>query len=242
MDPKKLQRDATRIKSSLTELPNGSVFTSKGCKIYAPVWYAEKGLASIDADKYLLGIFAIVVDDAFYAVQIVTAMVQLTPSVINKVKIDGEEYFEFVFPAESTVYKNLDLVKVDTITYLIFDNFFQRGRIPWYISETDLECIFDTAEKHAGTSVGKQREVTQLITSVISRNPNDPTQSYRATIAGTNQENEILPMFVPLMSIRYSASNTMTKLGGSYFGKGIVSAMVSPSQRPERIETILRNK
>jgi hypothetical protein len=47
------------------------------------------------------------------------------------------------------------------------------------------------------------------------------------------------PVYIPLRSVTYTATNTTNKLAGSYFQEGLVSALVSPSERKERIESIL---
>ena len=224
----------------MTMTPDDRMITSKGCKIYIPAWYTEKGLANISVDKYILGVYAIVVEDSVYAVNSVMAMMQITPDQTNRVKIDGDEYLEFVFNANSTVVPNTNLVKVDTLTYVVFDAFIQKGNVPVFMDYEDLGNIFNTSLKYAGTRVGSQREVTQLIVSTLARNPNDRKEYYRQGITTEQDKQKVKPDFVSLMSIPYSATNTMTKLGGSYFSQGVVSALVSPSTRPERIETILR--
>jgi hypothetical protein len=234
----KLKRDAKAIVSNLKALPDDRLITTKPCCIYLPVHYEHCGLASIAVDKYVLGIFAITMGDE-YCVYMVDAMVQIDPTHTNKVKIHGDEYYEFVFEAGATVIKNLNAVKTDTLVYLIFDQFFQKGNIPWFVGYEELGKIFDTAKKHAGTSIGDERPVTQLIASIVSRDPKDRNKSYRTAISSLDDLTHMPPNFIPLMGVT-AATNTMTKLGGSYFSKGLVSALVNPAERPERIETILR--
>lgn len=240
METDKLRRDAPAVLKGLKELPDGRVVALKPCKIYIPRRFADYGLAMVGVETHILGIYAIVMEDQYYAVNSVNAMVSIDPFQTNKIKIDGDEYYEFVFPAGSTVITNLDLVKTDTLTYLIFDEFFQKGNIPWYVGYEELGKIFDTAKKHAGANIGMQREVTQLIVSIVARDSKDRTKNYR-TVAKTPEDLVMnKPVFIPLMSVRFASTNTMTKLGGSYFGKGLNSALIDPSDRPERIETILR--
>lgn len=240
MDFQALQRDPKAVLSSLKKLPDGRVITTKPCKIYIPQRYAEYGLAKIGTDKHILGIFALVMEDMYYSVSIVNAMVPIDPVQMNRIKIDGAEYLEFVFNKGSTVMKTTSLVKNDTLTYLIFDEFFQKGKIPAFIGYEELGKIFDTAKKHADANVGTQRELMQLIASLVARDGSDRTKYYRTVVKTREEIKNIPPTFIPLMSVRYGATNTMNKLGGSYFSVGVNSALLSPSDRPERIETLLR--
>ncbi len=240
MDRSQLRRDPQAVRQAMKELPGGVLVTTQPCKIYIPQRYEEYGLAKLGIENHILGIFALVLEDGSYTVCLVNAMVPIDPVQTNKVKFDGDDYLEFVFQKGSTIMKSMDLVKTDTLTYLLFDEFFQKGNIPWYVGYEELGKLFDTAVKHAGAKIGQQREVTELIASIVARNPKDRTQNYRTLIKSEEDLVKTPPVFVPLMSIRYAATNTMTKIGGSYFSKGVNSALLSPAERPERIETILR--
>lgn len=239
MDISKLIRDPSKIHASLKELPDNSLVALKRLRIYIPQRFEERELASISNEIYICGIYAIVTEDGFYGVSLVNSMVRIQPSVINTIKVDGDSYYEFVFDAGSTVIPDLNLVKNDVLTYLIFDEFFAKGRVPWYVSYDDLGSIFDTASKYAGTNVGENREVIELITSIVARDPKNRYQMYRHVIKdrGTLLSNP--PAYVPLDAIQFTATNTTAKLAGAYMADGVVSALVNPSERVERIEGYL---
>lgn len=235
-----LTRDASRVIETLEELPDNRLVTKKGCKIYVPARFAEHDLAVLGVKNYIVGIYAIVVDDTYYGVSTVNAMINIDPTDTNKIKIDGEDYIEFVFSPGSTVIKSLDLVKIDVLTYKIYDEIFSKGRVPLYLDYNDLGGIFDTAKYHANANLGTTGEVTQLIASMISRDPQDKTKYYRTMINDLSDVRNNPPAFIPLRSVAYAATNTTTRLGGSYFDKGVVSALVNPSDRVERIESLLK--
>jgi hypothetical protein len=167
-------------------------------------------------------------------------MVPLEPSITNRVKIDGDEYFEFVFNKGASVFKTTTLVKSDSLVYRIYDDFLAKGYVPWYVGYDELGMLFDTASEFAGANIGKNSEVTQLIASIVARDPNDRTKYYRQVVHSLQDLEKIRPVFVPLKSVQYAATNTTTKLGGAYFQQGVISALISPSARQERIESILR--
>jgi hypothetical protein len=239
MDIKSLIRNPKKVQDSLQELPDLRLVTLTGCKIYIPVRFAERGLAEIGNDTYICGVYAIVVEDKYYAVSTVNAMLRIEPSTVLKIKIHGDEYFEFTFNPGATVVSTLNLVRTDTLVYRIYDEIIAKGKVPWYLGYEELGKIFDTARYHAGANIGGNSEVTELIISIIARDPKDKINYYR-TVAQTDAlRDSIKPAFISLRSVEYASTNTTTKLAGSYFGTGVISALVNPSERKERLESIL---
>lgn len=236
---KKFIRQPQVVIDNLREMTDGRLVTVRGCKIYAPVRYLEKNLAQLSPEKYVCGIVAIVVDDVHYGVLSVPAMIGIEPSVTNRVEFDGDEYFEFVFDPGSVVINNLNLVQTDTIPYRLYDEFLSNGRVPWYFDSEDLARIYETAKKHADANVGAQHEITELIVSLISRDPSDRTKYYRHSVTSKEDLVKRPPAFVPLKSVHYSATNTVNKLGGNYFDEGVRSAIISPASRVEAIESLI---
>lgn len=235
-----LTRDASKVTETLEELSDGRLVTKKGCKIYIPARFSEQDLAYLGVNNYIVGIYAIVVDDLYYGVSTVNAMINIDPTDTNKVKMEGDAYIEFVFAPGSTVFKSINLVKIDVLTYKIYDEVFSKGRVPLYLDYDDLGGIFNTAKYHANANLGSSGEVTELIASMISRDPENKNKYYRTTINSLADVREKPPAFIPLRSVAYAATNTTTRLGGSYFDKGVVSALVNPSDRVERIESLLK--
>lgn len=240
MDVNRLIRDPAKVQSYLQELDNGSLVALKPVKIYIPARFTERGLAEVGIETTIVGIYAMVVDDTHYAVSLVNAMMRITPSSTLKIKIKGDDYFEFSFDAGQVILPGVNLVKKDVLVYKIYDEIISKGRVPWYLGYDELGRLFDSAKHHAGVNIGNNVEVTELIVSMISRDRKDKTQYYRKTIESLDELKTNPPVFIPLRSVQYAATNTLNKLAGSYFGLGVVSALVSESTRPERIESILR--
>lgn len=240
MDPTKLVRDAEKVHAYLKELEDERLITVKGCKIYIPTRFADRGMAQIGIETYIVGIYAITVDDKYYGVSLVNAMMRIEPTSTMKVIINEEEYYEFYFEPGSTVVSKVQLVKTDTLVYRIYDEIIAKGHVPWYLGYTELGKLFDTARYHAGANIGSNHEVTELIVSMIARDAKDRHKYYRQTIKNMTDLRFNPPAFVPLRSVTYAATNTTSKLGGSYFHEGMVSSLVSPSDRVERIESLLR--
>lgn len=235
-----LIRDPEKVHANLRELPDKRLITLKGCRIYAPVRFSERGLISIGEETYIVGIYAIVVDNKYYGISLVNAMLRIEPSVRNTVTIDGDDYYEFVFDPGSTVVPSVDLVKTDVLTYRIYNEIISKGNVPWYLDYPALAKLFDTAKYHAGANIGTEHEVTELLISMISRDPANRVRYYRQAVSDLAELKKVKPAFIPLKSVTYSATNTTNKLAGSHFSEGVVSALVSPSTRTEHVEDLLR--
>jgi hypothetical protein len=112
--------------------------------------------------------------------------------------------------------------------------------VPWYLGYPELAQLFNTARYHAGANIGSDHEVIELLVSIISRDPKDITRYYRQVAKTMQEVKKNPPIYTPLKSVANVATNTTNKLAGSYFSEGVVSALVNPAERTERIEGILR--
>lgn len=240
MDYTKLIRNPEKIHAVLEELPDKRLIAKKPIKVYIPARFAERNLASIGIKTSTVGICAIVLDDTYYAVLLVNAMIEIKPSATTKILIDDEPFYCFSFEANDTFISSLDLVKTDTLVYRVYAEIVSKGKVPWYLSYLDLAKIFDTAGKHAGANIGRQHEVTELMISIIARSSENRHLNYRQVIKNMSDIHKNPPVYISLKNLTYAATNTITRIGGSFFGDGLVSALTNPSDRVERIESILR--
>lgn len=240
MDLAKLKRDPAAVLESFTEINDRTLVTKTGCKIYVPARFTEHDLAVLGAETYIVGILTIVVGQT-YGSMMVNAMIRIDPSETNRVQVDGDEYLEFVFHPGSVVIPNLYLAKTDTLVYKIYDELIAKAKVPVYLTYFDLAKLFDTARKHAGANVGYYKEVTELLISLSARNFKDKKQYYRQVLETMHDFITNPPYFASLKDVTLSATNTTNKLGGGYFRNGTISAINSPSERTERLESFLFN-
>ena len=240
MDWTRWKREPSKVLAALAEQPDGSVVTSRGCKIYIPGRFVEKQLASIAAETYIVGIYAIVVDDKYYGVSTANAMMRITPSTISTVKFNDDSYLEFSFEPGSVVIADTMLIKADTLVYKIFDEIIAKGHVPWYIGYEDLATLFDSADYHAGVRLGNSHAVLEMFAAAIARDPEQRAKYYRHSIQAQDDPVVRPPIVIPLRSVTYGATNTTAKLLGSYWADGLTSALVNPAEKTERIEALLR--
>ena len=80
-----MRRNGALTHQDWIEVPDGSVITKEGCKVYFPVSWTECGLASVGDDIRVLGFFAVVYGKQF-SVGSAMSSVRFTPATVNIIK------------------------------------------------------------------------------------------------------------------------------------------------------------
>lgn len=241
MTPSAWKRDAAKVKAALKHQADGSVLTTRPIKIYVPERYTEKELAEIGSETFIVGIYAMVVDDTYYAVSKINAMMRIKPTTISTVKFDGTTYLEFYFEPGSVVIATTSLVRSDTLVYNIFNYFISNGAIPWFLGYEDVATLFDSAEHHAGVRLTKSHSILEMFTAAIARDPEHRTKYYRQSLDDGKAKPDKPVAFIALRNISLGATNTTSRLMGSRFSDGLDSALANPSRSLERVEQLLRS-
>jgi hypothetical protein len=240
MDFAKLIHDKKKVLDAWVKMPDGQVITRKACKIHVPCRFTEHDLAYVGVDTQVVGLFSVIVDEVYYAVVMLNAIIQLNPVSTDKVKINGVDYYEFGFNKGQVVILSCKTVKDDTIPYKLYDEVISKAKVPAYMSYDMLGSIFDTAKKYAGANVGGQSEVIEMLASVITRWSGDLTKYFRQVIKKPSDVLTQPKTYAAMRNVAISATNTTAKLLGSHFDAGVASALLHPSERVERMEELLR--
>lgn len=236
----KMIRDKKVCFDRLVKGKDGNLLTKANCRLQIPERWTHVGLATITDTSSIYGFFPIIFDDNYYCVMNVCAIIEITPTRTTQVTINEETYFEFHFDANSSIIKSLELVRQDTLTFNVMDEFIMKGKVPWWGTVDDMCMIFDTAHKNAGSSIAKIPQTIEFLVGIISRNINDRTKLLRQS-AKTWDDYELDQIeFIALKSVLLAVSNTISKLSGAYFSEGVISAIVNPSTKTGKIERILR--
>lgn len=188
MNLSEFQRDPARVQSHLKEVDDGSVLAKKPMKLYIPTRFRDKNLCDMGNEIYVLGIFMLTVEDRYYAVSNVNAMMRIEPSSINTVVLNEKDHFEFVFEAGDAVFASTELVKNDKLIYYIFDEIVAKGNVPVYLDYLDLGRLFDSAPKHAGVTLSSTPTVLHMLLSMIARDPKNLNQFFRQITNGKDLE------------------------------------------------------
>jgi len=236
----KLVRNAGKVLSQLIDLPGKPVITKSALTIQVPVRFREIELAQVGASTFVYGLFAIILDSGEYALCNVNAYVELGPASVELTTVDGEEYYNFKYLPNQVVIKTKDLVCRANLIYKAIEEFVFKGKIPWYVDYEDMGKIFDTAKRHARTSAEIMPSVVEFMAAYIARSKEDRTKYIREVSKDYKDYSKENLEWVPMRSVYWSSPGTVNKLAGAYFSDGIVSALVNPSERVEKIERILR--
>lgn len=231
----KVTRDALKTNSFLKILNSGEkikLTTTKPAYIYIPYRFITSGLAYVEDIVQIMSHYAIVIGDV-YAVANVPAMVEIKPESRKRIKIDDEEYFEFSFDANSVVLEDCRLFQQSTMAYNIFNEEIAKGNVPIYFNDVDFMFCLDLAKDFANINLGKNNVSLEMITAAITRSEKDLTKYYRINPDGHYQ-------FIPLRNIQLGATNTLSKLMGSYYEMGLTSSLARDSDKLEDIEELLR--
>ena len=235
MDVHHLKRNPSYIHGILSE-DGESLIALKPLKIYIPEHYQSANLANISDTITLVGIFGIV-SDGQYAISIADAMVTTVPTSLTVVTSGNEKYYEFSYEKGDKIITNINLIRVNTLILVIYQEFISKANIPWYFTYNDISALFETSILHANANLRIDNAVIELMVSAISRQRQDKKSFFRHDPKLTNIN---IPAYIPLSSVAYQATNTFTKLAGGYFNEGMVSALVNPSGSNESVEMLLR--
>lgn len=230
MKAKDLKRNSFMVRDNF--VVNGeNVMTKKDCTFLVPYNYLNYKLASTGERIMVASVFAIVVDGE-YGVMNACANLVLTPAEVNQIKIDGEEYLEFVF-VKGQVVTTTRIVKDSDLLYEMNKYFYTFGRVPWFMSYTDVSRVMKMHKEYGGLNISPNNIPFEVVTSKICRDPKDKFKFYRhGNMVGN-------PVVVPFNSVLFNATNTTAKLLGNYLSDGFTSALLSPSDRVEKVETLL---
>lgn len=219
--------------------PDLPVLCKKPMQVIFPQRYVDRSMAYLGSETSFTGIFATICD-GFYSVTKACAMVPSDPVSTRTINWLGREYVELSYDAGATYMKNRVLVKHDQLVYRIYDEFFNKGNVPWFMDYDDMAHIFDTANKHGGTSITDAKEVTHFIVSLIARKRGDLVTYFRTTIENREELKTMQPAFIAMINAAYAPTNTLNRISGSYFDEGTVASIVYPTDRVEKLEASYR--
>ena len=231
----KVVRDGVKTNSFLKKLVSGDkvkLTTSKPAFIYIPYRFVTSGLAYVEDTVKIISQYAIVIGDV-YAVANVPALVEIKPESRKRIKIYEEEYLEFSFDANSVVIEDLNLFQNSTMVYYIFNEEIAKGNVPLYFNDVDFLKSLDLTNEFANLNLGKNNVSLEMIISSITRNRKNLTQYYRTNPDGNFE-------FIALRNIQLGATNSLSKVMGSYYELGLTSALARESDKLEDIEKLLR--
>lgn len=243
IDISKLIRNQSIISDLLHE--NDTVLVAKQkCAIIVPFRFLQAKLLDMGKRITLATVYPIVNAKGEYAVSNYCTAMELVCNDIRTTRHDGEDHYVFCYEKGDVICPNTHLIKDDNMSYLIYDEFVQKAKAPWYMSYKDIGLVMSTAKEMSGITLADTNAIFELIVAHLSRSKNDVSKFYRETIADldpvTLQKNKLES--VSLNSVTYANVNKMTKLMGGFVEDGLTSALVEERSAESGIELLLRKK
>lgn len=229
-----LKRNPEIIKSYLKTV-RSTVITTEDIRIVFPERYINRGLAIIGNTIKLVSIFAILDNYGNYAVVSAPIFQEVVPFSIHDLDVHGDTYKGLSFNSGDVVLPNTILVKSDNFMYDLFDEFYIKGNIPWYLDYTDVSNILAETKKYAGSNIGNNPLTMEIITSMVAKDPKNKQRYFRQVPDNKNSK----PEYVGLSDIYNSYNNTGSRLIGGYFSYGVTTALVSPEKESSTVSKIL---
>lgn len=235
----KYQRHAKAVLEALGDLQAKQVIAKKPITIIFPVRFRDIKLAVVGENSFVYGLFAITNQDR-YALFNINGYVELGKANVTIEQHDGQDYYHFSYEPGDVVIKTREVVARSNLIFIAIDEFVFKGKVPWYVSYSDMGLLFKTAREFAGTKANIFPAVMEFFASYVGRSASDRTKFIRE-VAKTEEDFGLDKIrWVPLRSVFWSAPGTVNKIAGAYYNDGVVSALVNPSQKVERTESILR--
>lgn len=239
LDITKLKRNRDAILKCFKKVGDSYVIT-KDTQIIFPTRYLEKNLGSITSSVRVIGIYAILDDEGNYSVSLSPIFQDLTPYNISDVIIGDDEYKVLTYSKNDIFLSSTNLIVSDKFIYDLFDDFYIKGNIPWFLNNEDVAKILVNSKKYTKTNIGNNPLVLEMITSLITRDSNNNKTLYKELVSTNTDKYKNKPEYIGLNNIYYSYTNTGSKLIGGYFKDGIVGSIVDPETKPTIIVDVLR--
>lgn len=225
---------------SYFKITKGVTVTNKNIRIIFPERYINRGLAIIGTTIKLVSIYAIVDDEGNYAISRAPIYQEVTPFNISDIMIGDHVYKELYFRAGDIVINNNTLVKMDNFMYDLFDEFYIKGNIPWYLDYNDVSDLLLETKKYADSNIGKNPLTMEILASLVARDKTNKKTYYRMILKSKKDIKNNPPVYIGLNNIYYSFNNTGARIVGGYFGHGVTTAIVDQEQKTSSVSNILR--
>lgn len=235
--PSKLKHNPEAIKNCF-RISNNMTIVTKDIKIVFLESFLNKELAEIGDYVSLVGLYGIIDENNNFGTCIAPVFQKI---LVNKIEDatcdDGKLYKILYIEKDSVMLDTNDLVVSDNQVYFIYDQFYVKGNIPFYISYNQLPTLLADADIFCGTRLGNDRHVFEILASLVARGK-DKSVYYRNS-PEMGIEN---PNYTSLSNIYYSLKSSSSKIIGGYYGSGISAAILNPETESSVLENLLMGR
>ena len=234
------KRNPELIKSYFRKVKDVT-YTSANLRIIFSERFITKEFVFMGSTIRTISIFAIVDDNNNYAISIAPIFVDLSPYNVSDVMINDVLNKVLYFNKDDIVIVNNTLVKTDSFIYDLFDEFYVKGNIPWFMGYEDVSDILLEAKKYAGSNVGENALTFEILASLVSRNKKNKFEFIRRSITSEKDVPDLNIEFIGLNNIYYSFDSTGARLFGGYYGSGVTTSMADPEKETTIMMDLIRS-
>lgn len=235
------KRNSEVIKSYFKVVKDITICTAN-LRVIFPERYIKKEFVFMGSTVRLVNIFAIVDDNNNYAIAMAPIFIEVAPYNVSDVMIDNELNKVLHFRKDDVFIVNNTCVISDSFIYDLFDEFYVKGNIPWFMNYDDVSDILVKSKLYAGSNIGDNPITYEILAASISRYRNDKNQFIRHVMPSSKVDVEKLDVaYVGLNNVYYSFDSTGASLFGGYAKAGTVKALVNPEKTSTTTMNILRS-
>lgn len=227
-------KDPSILKKFSQKDPDSPViFTGDKCVVTILQKLENYECLSIKDTVTTLGVFDMEVDGVLSGC-FMAARVEMMPSEIETITVDGKGYVVLTFHKGDVFFKTTKCVVEDKLPFYVWLEYIKYGNVLKSMSYYEQAALFDRMRISSSMSFPVDHVVYETIFAHLSRDPNDFTVPYR----NTDMKGDF--MRIQLSDVAHSARSTSGRIVGSYFKDGVNSALNSPSEASSPVEDLLR--
>jgi len=227
-------KDPTILKKFSQKDPESPViFTGDRCVVTILQKLESYGCLAVQDTVKTLGVFDMEVDGVMSGCFLV-ARVEMMPSEISTVTIDGTQYTQLVFYKNDVFFKTSKFIVEEKLAFYVWLEYIKYGNILKAMTYQDQATIFDKIRLSAGITFPVDHSVYEAIFAHLTRDQNDFTIPYRNTPMTQDFRR------IQLNDVAHAARSTSARIIGAYFKDGVNAALDNPSDSNSPIEDLLR--
>lgn len=237
-------KDFKRTKDGLKtvfSVNESNTICNRNVSILFPSYYLKKNLAAIEGNVEVLCVFMILDKEKdLYSVALAPIKQIFSPNKISEVMLNDTSYMEMEFLSGEIAIPNNHAVVTESFLFDVLESFYLLGKVPAFLTYDDLSNIFVEARKYAGSKIGDNPIVMQMITSIITRVKGDEEKFYKEVLKNPGDDNKYIERFIGLKDPFFSFDSTASGIIGGYLEEGMIGSIMQPETKPTVIGEILK--
>ena len=194
------------------------------------------GSLDISESVTSVGVMDVEINDKYTCGLLLFANINMKPSIIEKITIDGQLFYLLTFNKGDVFINNISVVKDGDIIFKIYKEYIDGSGKLNLMKYEDYNKFLDQANEVCDANIPVDRAMLEVIYSFVFRNKDDLLQVYRHTDMKNTEYEKI-----PLKAYHISAKNTLSKMAESYTFDGITSALINQNKDKTLLEDIIRS-